>query len=107
MELNPSDLDKNQSLENLTKINIDQFVRQVNKDLKRSLLESRLETIYGNLSLTTTRTRFEGSKYWFICPKCLGRAGTLYLSENLAKFICRKCQRILYYKQKYKYSKFT
>lgn len=102
MKLSPSDLDKNLSLENLKKINIDMLVRKVNKDLKRSLLEAQIETNYGKVGLTTSRTRFNGVKYWFSCPSCAKRAGVLYLSVGDPVMKCRRCIQLLYFKQKFK-----
>jgi hypothetical protein len=44
--------------------------------------------------LTTTPCYFGGKRYWFQCPTCGGRAGTLYKLGNY--FTCRNCAHLTY-----------
>ena len=104
MEFNPSDLDKNRVLEGFLKLNVDELVREVNKDLKKSILTAQLEVFDQKIKLTTTRTRFDGKKYWFVCPSCSKRVGTLYREMNGAAH-CRTCTKTLYSRQKYRIEK--
>ena len=47
------------------------------------------------IQLTTTKVTF-GLRYWWICPRCRGRCGMLYLPSGEIYFRCRKCYRLTY-----------
>jgi hypothetical protein len=49
------------------------------------------------IRLTTTSCGFGGSRFWFLCPGCCGRAARLYCSTNY--FRCRKCCGLPYTSQ--------
>lgn len=49
------------------------------------------------VSLTPTATQFNGKRWWFVCPHCLRRQGTLYWSDNDVG--CRKCFGLHYSSQ--------
>ena len=55
--------------------------------------ESVEQTIY----IERTPCHFGGSRPWFTCTRCLGRAGVLVCSGRL--FVCRKCCRLPYASQ--------
>lgn len=94
-KLNPSDLDKILTLDGLQKIDVDQLVKLVKTRLKRSLLEAEIRGFDSDIRLTTTRTRFGGEKFWFVCPACGGRCGQIYV--NVAgECGCRKCVGVNY-----------
>lgn len=52
--------------------------------------------------LETTPTRFNGRRWWFVCPlivrgvACDRRAGKLYLPPGAKYFGCRKCHDLTY-----------
>jgi hypothetical protein len=46
--------------------------------------------------LTTTRTNFNGRRYWFECPQCLRRCGKLYRPPSELYFRCRLCYNLTY-----------
>jgi hypothetical protein len=54
------------------------------------------------VSLTTTRPRFGGLRWWFICPlivngrPCGQRVGKLYLPPGGRYFGCRRCHSLTY-----------
>jgi hypothetical protein len=54
------------------------------------------------IRLATTRPRFGGLRWWFICPlivngrACEGRAAKLYLPPGGRYFGCRACHRLTY-----------
>jgi len=52
------------------------------------------------VSLCQTPCNYGGRRYWFVCPKCKRRCGTLFFVGKL--FLCRKCGRVLYYSQTFK-----
>ena len=46
---------------------------------------------------TTTPCRYGGSRRWFECPVCCGRAAVLFMREG--RFACRQCQKVSYTSQ--------
>ena len=52
--------------------------------------------------LTTTRPRFGGLRWWFVCPltvdgvACTRRVGKLYLPPGARYYGCRRCHRLTY-----------
>ncbi len=91
-KLSPSDLEKIiKQGNNDNVLNIDEFLRVINKDMKKVLLESQVNAMGLNISLTTTRTRFGGEKFWFICPECKNRCGVLSNNIHFLKYVCRSC----------------
>src|SRR5262249_61760480 len=49
-----------------------------------------------DIDLATTRPRFGGLRWWFLCPGCDGRVGKLYLPPGERLFSCRKCHDLTY-----------
>jgi len=54
--------------------------------------------------LTWTACRYGGKRYWFCCPYCGRRVGTLYLMGQYDKFICRECSNLSYESRNESYS---
>jgi hypothetical protein len=60
------------------------------------------ESVEYNLRLVTTRPRFGGLRWWFVCPlvvadcPCGRRVGKLYLPPGGRYFGCRRCYRLTY-----------
>lgn len=100
--LNPSDLGNYSTLEWCRKINVDELVKEINKNLKKVILEAKINALNVEIGLTTTKTRFGGEKFWFICLECGSKRGVLYFSPSGSKLLCRKCLRVYYSKQRYK-----
>ncbi len=100
--IKPYDLGKNNLVEYSQKINIDDIVRQINKDLKHQMLQSSIEVMGLQLSLLTSSTRFHGKRYWFACPVCNNRTGTIYRHPITLQVGCRSCLGIQYRKQRFK-----
>lgn len=46
--------------------------------------------------LIRTIANFGGIRYWFICPYCKRRVGTLYKPKNEIRFKCRHCHNLTY-----------
>lgn len=87
--------------ENLTKLNIVDFVRQANSKLRETLIGGNLEANGLNIKLKTSKTGFGGERLWFDCPMCQRRAGVLY--RRLDGLVgCRSCLGLKYRSQKYK-----
>jgi hypothetical protein len=97
--LSPNDLGSFLTVEGCRKIDINSLVREVRKDLKRAILEAKIQVFDQEVELTTTKTRFGGDRFWFLCPECQKRVGTLYQSKE--KLSCRNCLNIGYIGQRY------
>ncbi len=57
-------------------------------------LENRL--VKETIIFQKTRTRFDGSRWWFTCPLCERRMGKLYLTPKGNYFACRRCHELRY-----------
>lgn len=83
-------------LEQCPKITIKSLFDKVEKQLKKEMLDIRLDGI----EIVQTKANYGWYRSWFKCPKCNNKVFTLYnLSWNL---ICRKCSNLPYRKQIYK-----
>jgi hypothetical protein len=100
--LTPYDLGNFSVTENCQKIKVDQLVNQVQKELKKRLLEAQISTFGIDISFTTTKTKFNGERIWFICPNCKKRVGDIYKHPMEDKVGCRVCLNLKYKKQRFK-----
>lgn len=100
--LSPYDLGASQIVEDTQKVSINKLVRIATKDLKKRIVEAKIEALGITVRLTTSKTRFNGERLWFICPICRKRAGNILYNalQNLTG--CRKCLRLIYRKQRFK-----
>ena len=48
------------------------------------------------VNLTTTSCNFGGKRYWFTCPRCTSRVGTLFCPYGEALYECRVCKGLRY-----------
>jgi len=69
--------------------------------IKKSVFENSIEISGKNIELTTSKTGNGGTRYWFKCPACLRRSGTLFNTLN-GTIGCRVCLNLSYRKQRYK-----
>ena len=97
--INQRDLGFSLVAENCQKIKIEDLVREAKKTLKVRLVEAQIEALGVSLQLTTSKTRFNGERLWFVCPLCSKRVGTLFSNGSVG---CRKCLGLVYKKQRYK-----
>jgi hypothetical protein len=64
--------------------------------------DERGESLDYSVELTTTRPRFGGLRWWFVCPlvvngqPCGRRVGKLYLPPGGRHFGCRHCHELTY-----------
>lgn len=54
------------------------------------------KAIEQGIELCTTRPHFGGLRWWFVCPRCRGRAGRLHLPPGSTQFWCRACHGLSY-----------
>ncbi len=100
--IKPNDLGKINLVENCQKIEIDDLVRKANKEIKCRILQYQIEVLGYYLKLTTSHTRFNGERYWFLCPICSKRVGTIYKHPISNQVGCRSCLGIQYKRQIFK-----
>lgn len=48
------------------------------------------------VGLVSTLTTWGSRRYWWECPSCGGRCGTLYLPPSGGRFACRACHNLTY-----------
>ena len=99
--IKPYDLGDFQIADYSQKININDLVRQAQKELKLRLVEGRIEALGINITLSTTQTRFNGKRLWFMCPICNRRTGILYQHSSSERIGCRACLNLKYKKQRF------
>ena len=100
--IRPYDLGTYQVVEGTQRVSVDELVRSARKMLKMRLVEAQIEALGLSISLTTSRTRFNGERLWFVCPGCKKRVGTLYKKPINNTLGCRKCLSLYYGMQRYK-----
>lgn len=100
--LSPYDLGNFQVVEYYQRIKVDELVREAQKTLKKRLVEAQIDALGADISLTTTKTRYNGERFWFKCPLCNKPKGILFLDKYRNLTGCRKCLRLSYKEQRYK-----
>jgi hypothetical protein len=100
--LNPNNSGRKLLVEECQKIAISSYLREANDGLRAALISSKLKMEDVSVSLTTSKTVFGGLRYWFKCPICARRAGTLFLHPVTSQIGCRTCLGLEYRSRRYK-----
>ena len=100
--ISPYDLGEFQLVDTAQRINIDELVNRVKKELKIRLLQAKIEALGIEVQLATSKTRFNGDRFWFLCPICQIKVGTLYKHPLQDILGCRNCLALKYRKQRFK-----
>lgn len=100
--ISPNDLGNNLVSENCQKISINSLMSEVRKELKVAILQTKLEVMGINVEITSTPTRYKGSRLWFKCPQCNSRVGILFQNPLNGLLGCRLCTGVVYRKQRFK-----
>ena len=100
--ISPYDLGSLQVVENSFKVNVDDLLNKAKKELKLRLLQSQIDSLGVHIGLTTSKTRFNGQRIWFVCPNCARRVGTVYKHPLNQTLGCRVCLGLKYAKQRFK-----
>lgn len=98
----PNDLGKKYLVEDCQKISVNFFLKKAKQGLKEALINSELDIHGVIVELLTSKTGFGGFRYWFKCPSCQQRAGTLFVHAISRNLGCRACLRLEYRKRRYK-----
>ena len=92
--------DLGEIIENTRSVNIDQLVRKAKKKFKAEFIKSSLKVNGVDIKLTTSKTRFGGKRFWFLCPICQKKRGVIYEKTSWAG--CRICFGLKYKQQRFK-----
>lgn len=83
-------------IEQCQKININNLLREIKTEVKEMRLKIRLQEFGQRIEIAATPCYFGKERFWFICPKCKKKAGTLYKPPTQEVFLCRKCHGLKY-----------
>lgn len=100
--MNPNDFGKKFVVEEVQKIRIGDYLKNFQHRFKEAILGSILEILKQPIELTTTKTGFNGVRFWFKCPICNERIGVLYIHPLDSRVGCRTCLNLDYKKRRYK-----
>ena len=100
--LSPHDFGKNFLVEDCQKIKIHDLIKQWKIKFKKALVRSGIEAEGVGINFTTSKTRYNGRRFWFQCPLCNKRVGILYKHPLNSQMGCRICLGLNYKKRRYK-----
>lgn len=100
--MKPDDLGKKILVEECQKVNISEFILGTRRKLKEMIIFSELSVFNVPIGLSTSKTGFSGTRYWFACPSCRKRVGVLYVHPLNRQIGCRLCLGLEYRKRRYK-----
>jgi hypothetical protein len=100
--LNPNDLGRNFLVEECQKIKMKDFLKVCRTELKKAILNSEIESCGIKINLTTSKTCFNGVRFWLLCPICNKRVGVLFSHLITNEVGCRTCLGLEYRKRRYK-----
>jgi hypothetical protein len=89
-------------VEECQKIKVTDFLQKYRTGIKESLLKSELEMLGLKIELDTSKTRYDGTRFWFKCPMCNRRIGVLFQHPLSNAVGCRKCLNLEYRTRRYK-----
>ncbi len=78
------------------------FLTSYKRKIKETFLAYEIELAGLKIDLSISKTNFNGIRYWFKCPICQMRAGTIYKHPLSNTIGCRRCLGLNYRKQRYK-----
>jgi hypothetical protein len=100
--LRPYNSGKRILVEDCQRVSISAYLRKAKEKLKKTLVAAEIELGDLSIELAASKTAFGGTRYWFRCPKCAGRAGTLFVHPLTGAIGCRKCLGLEYRSRRYK-----
>src|SRR3989344_7037969 len=100
--MSPNDLGKKFIVEECQKLKIGDCLKNFKLSFKETVLKSELDVFKQSVELTTTKTGFNGIRFWFKCPLCLKWIGVLFVHPLDGRIGCRECLNLEYRKRRYK-----
>lgn len=98
----PHNLGERFLVEECRKISISAFLKTANAKLKEALISSEVEANDMVVEFSASTTPFGGKRYWFKCPSCGLRVGTLFVHPLTQEMACRICLNLEYRARRYK-----
>jgi hypothetical protein len=89
-------------VEDCQRVSISAYLRKAKEKLKKTLVTAEIELGNLTIELTASKTSFDGTRYWFKCPQCARRVGTLFVHPLTSAIGCRKCLGFEYRSRRYK-----
>jgi hypothetical protein len=100
--INSYDLGEIYLVDQCKKVSVDKLTRKANIMNKINFINSEIVSFGHKVGLTTSRTRFNGQRLWFVCPICNKRIINLYKHPFQNLVGCRICLKLKYRNQRYK-----
>jgi hypothetical protein len=100
--MTPNDLGKKFVIDECQKIDVNSFLKITKQKIKELLLETEIDVSGIDIKLATSKTGFGGTRYWFKCPKCNKRVGTVFIHPVSHNLGCRECLGLEYRNRRYK-----
>ena len=100
--LSPYNSGKPILVEDCQRVSISAYLRKAKEKLKKTLVTAEIELGNLTIELTASKTSFDGTRYWFKCPQCARRVGTLFVHPLTSAIGCRKCLGFEYRSRRYK-----
>ena len=89
-------------VEECQKVELPDFLKRYRRALKELTITSEMEAMDIKIEMTTSKTGYGGTRYWFKCPLCGARIGVLFKHPLTNALGCRKCLNLDYKKRRYK-----
>jgi len=100
--LSPNDFGNKFLVEDCQKVKIKDLLKKCRERFKEVLMNAELEAMGIEIKLATSKTHYNGTRFWFKCPKCGRRVGVLYEHPLNNDIGCRTCLDLDYKKRRYK-----
>ena len=100
--LNPNDFGKSFLVEYCQKVRIEDLLKICRAELKKIVLDLQIEALGQKIGLVTSKTCFDGVRFWFSCPMCNRKVGVLFTHPINRNVGCRTCLNLDYRKRRYK-----
>ena len=100
--MTPNDFGKKILVDRCQKISFSDFLKEANKQLKKSTLQLLIEADGFEISIKESKTGSGGVRYWFDCPLCHKRTSVIYRHPVSQILGCRRCLKLDYRKHRYK-----
>lgn len=78
------------------RVDISDLLKIAMFELKKTLIQSQLQTEGIDVNLLTSKAGFGGQRLWFECPRCKKRVGTFYKHPLNGVVACRGCLELKY-----------
>lgn len=100
--MSPNNFGKTFLIDECPKLTVSEFLKQSKVTILNLLASEALSISDAPVKLITSQTGFNGTRYWFACPRCQKRVGVLFRHPISNTLGCRTCLGLNYRKRRYK-----